>query len=170
MLQDGRAAVRMPSGWPAYSEVEWTWAVGTPDQLYTGPLPEPEMSATSLRYVKSLGVPPTVEALASALRTPDVPRRGQHYTIEKTTIHLDRHAIHCDSIHTLDVPWSPQPLVLVRVPLSHRKMPLLGIIWVRRGGFKPGSHFQLRGRSKGPRSRSGTPKRSEPCVCDHSRG
>jgi hypothetical protein len=106
MLRDG-ATVKMPSGWPPFSNVEWTWAVGTPQQLYTGPLPEPEMFATSLRYVKSLGSPGTIEALINVLRKPDVPRLGQHYTVEKATIQLGRYVIHWDTIHARDVPWKP---------------------------------------------------------------
>jgi hypothetical protein len=100
--------VRMPPGWPAFSDAEWTWGVGTPQQLYTGLLPEPEMFATSFRYVKSLGNPGTIEALINVLRKPDVPRLGQRYTVDKTTMKLGRHAIHCDSIHALDVTWRPR--------------------------------------------------------------
>jgi hypothetical protein len=108
MLRVGEATVKMPPGWPAFTDVQWAWGVGTSQQLYTGPLPEAEMFATSFRYVKSLGNPGTIEALINVLRKPDVPRLGQHYTIEKMTINLGRHVIHCDSIHVLDVPWRPQ--------------------------------------------------------------
>jgi hypothetical protein len=109
MLRKGEATVKMPSGWPAFSDVHWTWAVGTPQQLHVGPLPEPDMFATSFRYVTSLGIPGTVEGLINTLRKPDVPRLGKHYTIEKMTISLGRYMIHCDTIHALDTPWTPQP-------------------------------------------------------------
>jgi hypothetical protein len=108
LLRDGEATVKMPPGWPAFDDVEWTWAVGTPQQLYTGPLPVPDMHATSLRYVKSLGSLGSLEALASALRDPDVPRLGQHYTVERHTIDVGRHLIHWDAIHVLDSPWRPK--------------------------------------------------------------
>lgn len=109
MLRDEEAMVKMPPGWPAFNDVQWTWAVGTPQQLYTGPLPEPEMFATSFRYVKSLGTPGTIETLINALRKPDLPRLGEHYTIGKVTMHLGRYVIHYDTIHALDKPWRPQP-------------------------------------------------------------
>jgi hypothetical protein len=108
MLRDGEATVKMPPGWPPFSDVEWAWGVGTPQQLHTGPLSEPEMFATSFRYVKSLDHPETIEALANALLKPDVPRLGQHYTVEKMTIQIGRHVVHLDAIHTLDAPWRPQ--------------------------------------------------------------
>jgi len=109
LLRDKEATVKMPPGWPAFSDVQWTWAVGTPQQLYTGPLPEPEMFATSFRYAKSLGTLRTIETLINALRRPDLPRLGEHYTIEKMTMDLGRYVIHYDTIHALDKPWRPQP-------------------------------------------------------------
>lgn len=107
-LRDGDGIVRLPPGWPALSNVEWTWGIGTPQQLYTGPLPEPEMYATSLRYMQSLGSPQSIETVISALREPDVPRLGQHYTVEKTTIEIGGERIHFDSIHVLDTTWKPR--------------------------------------------------------------
>jgi hypothetical protein len=108
VLLDGEATVKMPPGWPAFGDVEWTWGVGTPQQLYTGPLPESEMFTTSFRYVKSLGNPGTIEALINAVRNPDVPRLGQHYTVKKTTMHLGRYVIRWDTIDASDLPWRPR--------------------------------------------------------------
>lgn len=107
-LRGGENTVKLPADWPAFGDVEWTWVVGTPQQLYTGPLPEPEMFATSFRYVKSLGNPAAIEALINAVRKPDVPRLGLHYTVEKATIRLGRYDIRWDAIHLWDVPWSPR--------------------------------------------------------------
>jgi hypothetical protein len=107
MLRTGEAAVKMPPGWPAFSDVEWTWAAGTPQQLYTGPLPEPEMFVTSFRYLKSLGNPGTIDALITALRKPDLPRLGEHYTVEKATMRLGRYEVYWDTIHALDMTWRP---------------------------------------------------------------
>jgi hypothetical protein len=108
MLRDGEATAKMPPGWPAFSDVQWTWAVGTPQQLYTGPLPEPEIFATSFRYVKSLASPGTIEAMITALRKPDLPRLGQHYRVKKAVMQLGRHAVHRDTIHALDTTWTPR--------------------------------------------------------------
>jgi hypothetical protein len=109
MLKAGEATVKMPPGWPAFSEVEWTWAVGTPQQLYSGALPEPEMFVTSFRYLKSLGNPGTIEALITALRQPDLPRLGEHYTVEKMTMRLGRYEVYYDTIHVHDTTWAPSP-------------------------------------------------------------
>jgi hypothetical protein len=109
MLRTREATIRMPDGWPAFDDVEWTWAVGTPQQLYTGPLPEPEMFVTSLRYLKSLGNLEGIDTLIAALRTPDLPRLGEHYTVEKATMQLGRYEIYWDTIHALDMMWRPQP-------------------------------------------------------------
>jgi hypothetical protein len=38
------------------------------------------MFATSFRYAKSLGTLRTIETLINALRKPDLPRLGEHYT------------------------------------------------------------------------------------------
>jgi hypothetical protein len=108
-VRDEDGTVKLPPGWPALSDVEWTWGVGTPQQLYTGPLPEPEMYATSLRYMQSLGSPESIETVISALCEPDVPRLGEHYTVKKTTMQLGWEVIHFDSIHVLDTTWRPRP-------------------------------------------------------------
>jgi hypothetical protein len=109
-LRDGTGAVKLPPDWPALDAVDWTWGVGTPKQLYTGPLPEPGISVTSLRYLKSLGAPASIEAVATALRQPDVPRLGDHYTVKKETMQLGRDVIHFDAIHVLDMPWRPRSI------------------------------------------------------------
>jgi hypothetical protein len=107
MLRTREATIRMPDGWPSFGDVEWTWAVGTPQQLHTGPLPEPGMFVTSLRYLKSLGKLGGIDALIAALRTPNLPRLGEHYTVEKATMQLGRYEIYWDTIHALDVMWRP---------------------------------------------------------------
>lgn len=108
-LRDGEGMVKLPPGWPALSDVEWTWGVGTPQQLYTGPLAEPEIFATSFRYMRSLGSPESIETVISALCEPDVPQLGQHYTVNKTTMQLGWDVIHFDSIHVRDTTWIPRP-------------------------------------------------------------
>lgn len=108
LIQDEGTPVKMPPGWPAFDEVNWTWGIGTPKQLYTGQLPEKEMFATSLRYVKSLGAPESLNAVINVLRNPDLPRLGHQYTIERMTVQLDQYVIHSDSIHILDAPWKPR--------------------------------------------------------------
>jgi hypothetical protein len=107
-IEDGEAQAKMPPGWPAFSEVEWTWGVATPQQLYTGPLPERGMFATSLRYVKSFGSPETLQILIDALSKPDLPQLGRHYTIERTTMQFGRHIVHADSMYILDELWKPR--------------------------------------------------------------
>jgi transcriptional regulator with XRE-family HTH domain len=108
-LRDGDGMVKLPPGWPGLSDVEWTWGVGTPQQLYTGPLAEPEIFSTSFRYMRSLDSPETIETVISALREPDVPQLGQHYTVNKATMQLGWDVIHFDSIHVLDTTWRPRP-------------------------------------------------------------
>jgi hypothetical protein len=106
-LRSEEVTVNFPPRWPFFHEIEWTWVVGTPQQLYTAPLPEPEMFVTSFRYVKSLGSPASLEALINVLRNPDVPRLGQHYTVRRETIQLGRYVIDSDTIHALDMEWRP---------------------------------------------------------------
>lgn len=108
-LRDGDGTVRPPPGWPALSDVKWTWGVGTPQQLYTGPLIESGIFATSFRYMRSLGSPQTIETVINALCEPDVPRLGQHYTVNKTKMQLGREVIQFDSIHVSDTTWRPRP-------------------------------------------------------------
>jgi len=108
LLTEGESEVQLPRGWPAFRDVEWTWCVGTPRQLTARPLPEPEMTAISMQYLASLREVGTLTDVLSLLEKPDWPQVGSHYTVQKTTIELDRHRIHMDSLHLKDVDWLPR--------------------------------------------------------------
>ncbi|MEU0797829.1 hypothetical protein ABZ342_47850 [Amycolatopsis sp. NPDC005961] len=108
LLREGESEVQLPRGWPAFRDVEWTWCVGTPRQLTARPLPEPEMTAISMQYLASLGEVDTLTDVLGLLEKPDWPQAGSHYTVQKTTIELDRHRIHMDSLHLKDVDWLPR--------------------------------------------------------------
>lgn len=108
LIATEEADVELPRGWPAFREVDWTWCVGTPQQLTTRPLPEPGITATSMRYLASLDVAGRLTDVIELLNTPDWPKVGDHYVVRKTTLELDRHRLHVDSIHMRDVDWLPR--------------------------------------------------------------
>jgi hypothetical protein len=66
-------------------------------------------SLPSFRYMRSLGSPETIETVINALCEPDMPRLGQHYTVNKAKMRLGREVIQFDSIHVSDTTWRPGP-------------------------------------------------------------
>ncbi|MGW7523057.1 hypothetical protein [Streptomyces sp. NPDC054783] len=106
-LRSGTARVQLPDGWPAFDSIDWTWCVGTPQQLCLRPLPVPEMHATSLRYVQALGTPPGLDALVDILVKPDLPREGEHFAVSKRSFPVGRRQVHLDTIGVSTDRWRP---------------------------------------------------------------
>lgn len=107
-LRAGTATAQMPSEWPAFGSIDWTWCVGTPQQLSTRPLPVPDMHATSLRYVQALGIPPDLDALVTALTRPDLPVDGVHFDVRRRSFPVGRHQVHLDAIQVRTTDWRPR--------------------------------------------------------------
>ncbi|MFI7670814.1 hypothetical protein, partial [Nocardia sp. NPDC049526] len=104
---DSDVQFTFPSGWPELRDVEWEWCVCTPQQLSPRPLSEPDMTATSFRYLTSLAAPSSLDDIVKILRKPDYPKLGKHYAVERIRIELDRHVINMDAIGVLDIDWLP---------------------------------------------------------------
>ncbi|MFD5672102.1 hypothetical protein [Streptomyces sp. NPDC127040] len=107
-LREGEATARLPHGWPAFGAVDWTWCVGTPQQLSPRPLPVPEMHATSLRYVQALGTPPDLDSLVGALVRPDLPTEGVHFDVTKRSFPVGRRRVHLDTLGVSLNTWRPR--------------------------------------------------------------
>jgi hypothetical protein len=107
-LASGETTAKLPARWPDLSDFTWTWAVGIPRQLCLRPLPEPDIEVTSLRYLLALGEPTNLEAIANALAKPDLPIAGEHFTVDRLTLPLQRGTIHLDVL-IMDPakPWIP---------------------------------------------------------------
>ncbi|MER6691348.1 hypothetical protein [Streptomyces minutiscleroticus] len=107
-LRAGRAAVQLPDGWPAFDSIDWTWCVGTPQQLCLRPLPVPEMCSTSLRYVQALGTPPSLDALTDILVRPDLPLEGKHFKVIRRSFPIGRRQVQLDAIGVSTDLWRPR--------------------------------------------------------------
>ncbi|WP_143466567.1 hypothetical protein [Lentzea kentuckyensis] len=107
-LASGETTAKLPARWPDLSDFTWTWAVGIPRQLCLRPLPEPDIEVTSLRYLLALGEPTNLEAIANALAKRDLPIAGEHFTVDRLTLPLQRGTIHLDVL-IMDPakPWIP---------------------------------------------------------------
>lgn len=108
-LRSGEAEARFPRDWPAFESLDWTWCVGTPQQLCLRPVPVPNMFSTSLRYVHALGSPPGLNALVGVLRNPDLPVRGVHFRVGRKSLSLGRHLVHMEVIGIdASTQWRPR--------------------------------------------------------------
>ncbi|MFF4891933.1 hypothetical protein [Micromonospora chersina] len=105
-LDSGDATVDLPKGWPAFSDVEWTWAVATPQQLCLRPPPFPEIYSTSFRYVAGHGEPHALAEVIATLKAPDLPVEGVHFTVEPLVIHLGGQRVHLDAIGLVEGSWN----------------------------------------------------------------
>lgn len=107
-LASGAAAVEMPRGWPAFSEISWTWAVGTPQQLCLRPLPFDEIYATSFRYLVGHGAPRSLDDVIDTLTSPDLPVEGVHFKIATVDFMLGRQKVVLDAIGLATGGWMPR--------------------------------------------------------------
>ncbi|MET8740763.1 hypothetical protein [Streptomyces sp. NPDC004728] len=107
-LRASTATAQLPPGWPPFDAIDWTWCVGTPQQLSTRPLPVPDMHATSLRYVQALGTPPDLNALVTALTRPDLPTKGVHFDVMKRSFPVGRRQVHLDALQVRTTCWRPR--------------------------------------------------------------
>jgi hypothetical protein len=107
-LTSGTAAVEMPRGWPAFSEITWTWAVATPQQLCLRPLPFEEIYATSFRYMASHGAPRSLDEVIDTLTSPDLPVEGLHFEIDTRDFMLGRQKVVLDAIGLARSGWMPR--------------------------------------------------------------
>lgn len=105
-LASAEAVARLPHGWPEFHEIDWTWAVGTPQQLCVRPLPVPDIRATSLRYVLAHGLPNTLADLIDLIVSPDLPVRDLHFRIENLDLRLGRDRVIQEAIAISDR-WQP---------------------------------------------------------------
>jgi hypothetical protein len=107
-LAAGAVRAKLPPEWPAFDEIDWAWGVGMPQQLTPRPLPEPDMFATSFRYVSRLDPANSLPELISTLRSPIVPELNGHYRIRNVTIPLlGRYSVRVERLECEEVDWSP---------------------------------------------------------------
>jgi hypothetical protein len=106
MADDVKA--EFPSGWPMFDDIDWTWAVGTPQQLTIRPAPVDDLHVTSLRYVMSAGIPNHIPQLVALLKDPDLPTEGKHFRIAKAAAPIDgRSMAYVDAIALMVNEWRP---------------------------------------------------------------
>lgn len=107
-LATGDVQAKLPPDWPDFEEIDWAWGVGMPQHLTSQPLPEPEMFATSFRYVSRLGPISSLPELISALKNPAVPELNKHYKIGSFAIPLQqRYSVRMERLEVTEVDWSP---------------------------------------------------------------
>lgn len=107
-LRAGMATAHLPGDWPPFESIDWTWCVGTPQQLCLRPLPTPEMHATSLRYVQALGTPPDLSTLVGVLVKPDLPVEGVHFEVAKRSFSVGRRQVHLEVLGMSVDRWRPR--------------------------------------------------------------
>ncbi len=108
-LATGEAVYDFPPGWPRLEDIEWTWGVGTPQQLYAAKLPVPDIHVTSLRYITQLPKPATLSQLISAITRPSWPQKDLHFEIRPMRtqigrIWIEQETIACGRL----LRWSPR--------------------------------------------------------------
>ncbi|MGW5364469.1 hypothetical protein [Actinopolymorpha pittospori] len=108
-LASGMASVEMPKGWPAFSDIAWTWAVATPQQLCLRPLPYDEIYATSFRYMAYHGVARSLDDIIGTLALPDLPVEGTHFQTETLNLEIGRQKVVVDAIGLIPDSWMPRP-------------------------------------------------------------
>jgi len=110
-LETGAVRAKLPPDWPAFDEIDWAWGVGMPQQLTPRPMPEPDMFATSFRYVSQLAPASSLPELISVLKNPVVPELNDHYQIRNVTIPLqDRYTVRVERLECKEIDWSPAAL------------------------------------------------------------
>ncbi|MED7950719.1 hypothetical protein [Streptomyces sp. BE303] len=107
-LRSNMATVDLPVGWPPFDGIDWTWCVGTPQQLCLRPLPVPDMFSTSLRYLHGLGRPSALPQVVDILRKPVLPSEGVHFQITRKTIRIGPRLVHLDTIGMSPYQWQPR--------------------------------------------------------------
>ncbi|MFH8557281.1 hypothetical protein ACH4FE_27325 [Streptomyces celluloflavus] len=107
-LRTGTATALLPSGWPPFESIDWTWCVGTPQQLCLRPLPAQAMHVTSLRYVQALGTPPGLATLSDALVRPDLPTEGVHFKVARRSFPVGSRQVHLDALGLVPGRWRPR--------------------------------------------------------------
>ncbi|MFI1953186.1 hypothetical protein ACH437_15270 [Streptomyces xinghaiensis] len=107
-LRAGTATAHLPGDWPPFESIDWTWCVGTPQQLCLRPLPTPEMHSTSLRYVQALETPSDLSALVGVLQKPDLPVEGVHFEVAKRSFSVGRRQVHLDVLGMSVDRWRPR--------------------------------------------------------------
>ncbi|MER7679964.1 hypothetical protein [Streptomyces sp. NPDC096934] len=108
-LKSGDTQANLPSGWPSFDEIDWSWGVGMPQQLTPQPLPEPAMFATSFRYVSQLGPLNSLSELIHVLKHPIVPELDRHYRIGNITIPIQqRYSARIEVLECKEGNWSPR--------------------------------------------------------------
>jgi hypothetical protein len=79
-----------------------------PQQLTPRPMPEPDMFATSFRYVSQLGPINSLTELITLLKNPIVPELNRHYQIRNVTIPLQgRYSVRVERLECQETDWSP---------------------------------------------------------------
>ncbi|MFG3225172.1 hypothetical protein ACGF07_10365 [Kitasatospora sp. NPDC048194] len=107
-LRSDTATAELPDSWPAFDSIDWTWCVGTPQQLCLGPLPVPNMSAISLRYLLKLGRPSGLPQVLDVLRNPVLPSEGVHFQIVRKTLRVGARLVDLDTIGISPYHWRPR--------------------------------------------------------------
>lgn len=108
-LDSGSAVVETPQGWPAFAEIDWTWAVATPQQLCLRPIPFDDIHATSFRYMAALGQPRSIDDVIDTLISPPLPVEGVHYQIDTLNLEFDGQKVVLDAIALFPSGWAPRP-------------------------------------------------------------
>lgn len=107
-LTSGLAVAGLPTGWPTFTDVDWTWCVGTPQQLCLRPLPASSMHTTSLRYMHNLGKPTRLADVVDILRVPDLPREGVHFRCARVRFPVGPQLVSVDAIEITVPTWCPR--------------------------------------------------------------
>jgi hypothetical protein len=107
-LQTGATRAKFPPDWPSFDEIDWAWGVGVPQQLTPQPMPEPDIFATSFRYVSQLDPINSLSELVDVLRDPIVPELNKHYRIGSITFPLQqRYSVRIEVLECKEGDWVP---------------------------------------------------------------
>ncbi|WP_146223251.1 hypothetical protein [Nocardiopsis sp. L17-MgMaSL7] len=106
-LTSGEATVQLPHGWPKFSDIDWTWAVATPQQLCLRPVPFDDIHVTSFRYMTGLDAPSSLDQVIDILISPDLPVENIDFHIGTREFMIGHQKVVLDVIELQDKIWKP---------------------------------------------------------------
>ncbi|MFJ2624621.1 hypothetical protein ACIO6T_14585 [Streptomyces sp. NPDC087532] len=105
----GDLKVKFPHGWPEFTEVQWTWIVGTARFLDARKIESP-IPATSLRLVETLLPVGSLQELIDALERLPLPKEGKDFRLGWKKAKVSGHVFHVRTIEILRPPPTSSPL------------------------------------------------------------